>query len=184
GVHENERGVHENERGVHENEQSTNNQNKQSKQIIKNNNKPGPQITDPVTLPLVGLTERQKEEAGEKLAQLSQEQRNIAIQSFNKAVSTNTVKTPAALMNGLINLGLKNGLEAIKTVEPIPMTQTPKKPVITDKERENTRLEIMKAFVANKKADLLKEFAERGCVSSRALGTIIEPDLRLAGLFD
>ncbi|MDD1607534.1 MAG: hypothetical protein LUQ18_03360, partial [Methylococcaceae bacterium] len=35
GVHENERGVHENERGVHENEQSTNNQNKQSKQIIK-----------------------------------------------------------------------------------------------------------------------------------------------------
>ena len=36
----------------------------------------------------------------------------------------------------------------------------------------------------DKKADLLKEFAERGCVSSRALGTIIEPDLRLAGLFD
>jgi hypothetical protein len=155
-----------------------------NKKTNNNNNTPDPQIAAPVTLPLVGLTEHQKEEAGEKLAQLSPEQRNIAIQSFNKAISTNTVKTPAALMNRLINLGLKNGLEAVKTVEPIPMTQSPKKPVITDKEREATRLEVMKAFVANKKADLLKEFAERGCVSSRALGTIIEPDLRLAGLFD
>jgi plasmid replication initiation protein len=60
----------------------------------------------------------------------------------------------------------------------------PIKPEISLKEHENSRLAVIKAFVANKKEDLLKEFAARGCVSSRALGTIIEHDLRLAGLFD
>jgi plasmid replication initiation protein len=60
----------------------------------------------------------------------------------------------------------------------------PIKPEISLKEYENSRLEVIKAFVANKKEDLLKEFAVRGCVSNNALGTIIEHDLRLAGLFD
>ncbi|MDD1606973.1 MAG: replication initiation protein [Methylococcaceae bacterium] len=74
--------------------------------------------------------------------------------------------------------------EANKTPAPITTTTTPKKPEISLKEHENSRLEVIKALVANKKADLLKEFAERGCVSSKAFGTIIEADLKLAGLFD
>ena len=140
-------------------------------------------VNEILLLSLVGLNEKQKTEASKKLANLSPDQRNLAIQIFNKTVSAGNVKSsPMALLNQLVNLGLENGLEPIITVQPIPAAiQTP---VITLKERENTRLEVIKALVMNKKADLLKEFKERGCVISRALGTIIEPDLRLAGLFD
>jgi hypothetical protein len=143
-------------------------------------------VNEILLLSLVGLTEIQTREASKKLAKLSSNQRDLAIQIFNKTVSAGGVKSsPMALLNQLVNLGLENGLEPIRTIQPIPTTpQTPKTPVITDKERENTRIECIKAFVASKKADLLKEFSERGCVISRAFGTIIEPDLKLAGLFD
>lgn len=153
---------------------------------LEPSNNPVKPVNEILLLSLVGLNEKQKTEASKKLANLSPDQRNLAIQIFNKTVSAGNVKSsPMALLNQLVNLGLENGLEPIITVQPIPAAiQTPQTPVITLKERENTRLEVIKALVMNKKADLLKEFKERGCVISRALGTIIEPDLRLAGLFD
>ncbi len=42
---------------------------------------------------------------------------------------------------------------------------------------------MIKAFLLAKKTELLKEFAENGFVTSRAFDTIIEPDLKAAGLF-
>lgn len=139
-----------------------------------------------LSLSLVGLTEKQNREASVKLAKLSPEQATIAIQMFNQTVASGKIKkSPMALFNQLVNLGLTNDLELPVGVEPMPSpTQTVKTPVINEKERERTRLEVIKAFVSSKKSELLKEFAENGFVTSRAFGTIIEPDLKAAGLFD
>ena len=60
----------------------------------------------------------------------------------------------------------------------------PAAPTMTMEERERVRSESIKAMVDRKKADLLAEFSEKGYVTSKAFGTIIEPDLRAAGLFD
>jgi hypothetical protein len=143
-------------------------------------------IGELLSLSLVGLTEKQKAEASVKLSSLSPVQRDLAIQQFNKTVSSGGVKsTPMALLNRLVNLGLQNALESPQIIQPIPsLHPTPKTPAITLEQRENTRAECLKAFVINKKADLLAEFAQKGFVVSRAFGTIIEPDLKLAGLFD
>lgn len=143
-------------------------------------------VNEILSLSLIGLNEKQTAEASSKLAKLSPEQRNRAIDSFNKTVASGKVKsTPMALLNQLVNIGLRNGLESAKAVEAIPeVAQTSKKPVMTLKERESSRLECIKVFVTGKKAELLKEFSERGFIMNRTFGTIIEPDLRLAGLFD
>lgn len=139
-------------------------------------------------LSLLSLSEEQKLEASKKLAALSPLQRDLAIQIFNKTVSQGGVKSsPMALLNQLVNLGLKNALEPLKVNEPlvntVQVTKTAQKPV-SDKELRSTRLEVIRAFVLSKKEELKKEFLERGFVTSKALGVIIEPDLRLAGLFD
>jgi len=60
----------------------------------------------------------------------------------------------------------------------------PAAPTMTMEERERVRLESIKAMVDRKKPDLLAEFSQKGFVMSNAFGTIIEPDLRAAGLFD
>jgi hypothetical protein len=150
------------------------------------NNTPEPQAAAPITQTLVvGLTERQKEKASEQLAQLSPDQQGIAIQSFNKKMVSGEMKSPMAYLNVLVEKGLKNGLEAAGMTKSIQtLTPTPKIPEIDHKAREKLRLECIKAFVANKKDDLLKEFAEHGFVTSRGMGMIIEPDLKAAGLFD
>ncbi|MDD1608694.1 MAG: hypothetical protein LUQ18_09415 [Methylococcaceae bacterium] len=143
-------------------------------------------IGDILSLSLVGLTEKQKAESSVKLGSLSPVQRDLVIQQFNKTVASGGVKsTPMALLNRLFNLGLENALESPQITKPIPsLRPTPKVPEITLKQRENTRAECLKAFVINKKADLLAEFAQKGFVVSKAFGTIIEPDLKQAGLFD
>lgn len=64
------------------------------------------------------------------------------------------------------------------------LTPTPKTPTMTMEERERVRSESIKSMVDRKKADLLAEFSEKGFVNSKAFGTIIEADLKLAGLFD
>ena len=52
-------------------------------------------------------------------------------------------------------------------------------------ESEAHRVSVIKHFVSKNKEKYLKEFKERGCVSIHGIsGVVIEPDLRLAGLFD
>jgi hypothetical protein len=147
---------------------------------------PTKSVSEILSLSLVGLTEQQKAEAAIKLSSLSSAQRDIAIQQFNKTVSSGGVKsTPMALFHKLVNLGLQNGLESPQNIQPIPsLHPTPKTPTISVEQRNNTRIELLKAFVMNKKADLLAEFAQKGCVMTNSFGVVIEPDLRLAGLFD
>ncbi len=66
-----------------------------------------------VLLPLSGLNERQVKEASKKLAQLSPDQREIAIQSFNQTAERGRIKRPMALINELFNLGLDNELNRL-----------------------------------------------------------------------
>ena len=146
-----------------------------------------PQTSTPIISLAEGLTKRQKEEAREKLAQLSPEQQSIAIQSFNKAVEGNTAKSPAALMNRLINLGLKNGLETTQMAKPMQTpTQTPKTPAMSDKDYRSARIEVIKALISDpeRKERFLNEFKEKGAVYHGAAGgAIMKPDLEAAGLF-
>ncbi|MFI3219261.1 MAG: RepB family plasmid replication initiator protein [Methylococcales bacterium] len=52
-------------------------------------------------------------------------------------------------------------------------------------ESEAHRVSVIKHFVSKNKEKYLKEFKERGCVSIHGIsGVVIEPDLKLAGLFD
>lgn len=138
---------------------------------------------------LLSLDKSQKELATKKLLALSPDQRKIAIDSFNKTVASGNVEsTPMKLFNGLIRLGLKNALEPSKAPEPMSTTsqvQTmPRKPQITPEQHNNTRLEVIKAFIANKKTEFLAEFNRNRFVDIRGVGIVIESDLRLAGLFD
>ena len=139
-----------------------------------------------LSLSLVGLTEKQNYEASLKLSTLSPTQRDLAIQAFNKTVSAGAVKSsPMALLNKLVNLGLENAIESPQAAKPmLPLPQIKKTPEMTLEQRENTRLELLKALVMRKKADFLTEFNQKGFVSTNAFGTVIEPDLRAAGLFD
>jgi plasmid replication initiation protein len=86
-----------------------------------------------------------------------------------------TLKQSAKIHNAVdLMISLKSGLASQKAIEAL----------LDNQERESTRLEVIKAFVSSKKPDLLKEFEQVGFVTSKAFGTIIEPDLRAAGLFD
>jgi hypothetical protein len=90
-----------------------------------------------------------------------------------------------ALLNQLVNLGLKNALELPKVAESVQyITPSLKTPPVDLKAVQDGRLEVIKGIVSVKKSDLLKEFLEHGFVTTKSLGIVIEPDLRLAGLFD
>ena len=131
-----------------------------------------------ITQTLVQLTERQKIEVGEQLAQLTPEQQYIAVQSVNAAVSSGEVtNTPMALINGLIKKGLKNELEPIKATQTAQAIQSP----VTVKK---TRLEVIKAEVSKRKNELLAAFKKSRAVFIQGEGMVYEDDLKLAGLFD
>jgi|GEM_PF-233257 len=52
-------------------------------------------------------------------------------------------------------------------------------------ESEAHRISVINFFVSKNKAEYLEEFNKRGCVSINGIsGVVIEPDLKLAGLFD
>jgi hypothetical protein len=128
--------------------------------------------------PLVGLTPRQNETVSEQLAQLTPEQQAIAVQSFNVTVSSGKVtSTPMALISGLIKKGLRNELEPIKSTQTAQATQTPA-------DKTKARLEVIKCYVAIKKADCLKQFEKSRAVFINGVGTVYPEDLKLAGLFD
>ena len=220
GVHNGERGVHNGERGVHDREHSTNNHNKQSQQIINNNNsetiipnnhdgsvlpsssslkenkhqkEKGKNV---VLFPLIGLDEKQKAEASKKLAQLSQEQRDIAIEMFNNTAQQGRIKkSPMALLNQLVNMGLNNELEAptdvfnaMPTHTPTNDIKTPVEPVMNkeeEKEKEKAqRIRIAKQFIEKNKDAMLNDFSRIGAVYIGGHGAFFEPELRAAGLFD
>lgn len=152
-----------------------------NKKTNNNNNPPDPQPAAPITLPLVGLTEHQKEIVSEQLTQLSPEQQNIAVQSFNRTVSSGKVEsTPMALISGLIKKGLRNELEPIKATQTAQAMQSPE----TVENKQKARLEIIKHYVTTKKADLLKEFERTRAVLIKGVGVVYPDDLKLAGLFD
>ena len=147
-----------------------------------------------ILFPLVGLDEKQKAEASKKLAQLSQEQRDIAIEMFNNTAQQGRIKkSPMALLNQLVNMGLNNELEAPTDVfNPIPTndTKTPVEPVMSEeeaKEKEKAqRIRIAKQYImkeANKEA-MLNDFKRIGAVYIGGHGAFFEPELRAAGLFD
>ena len=151
-----------------------------------------------VLFPLVGLDEKQKAEASKKLAQLSQEQRDIAIEMFNNTAQQGRIrKSPMALLNQLVNMGLNNELEAPTDIfNPMPTNtaindiKTHSEPVISEEEakaREKAqRIKIAKQYIAketNKEA-MLNDFKRIGAVYIGGHGAFFEPELRAAGLFD
>jgi len=142
-----------------------------------------------LSLSLSGLNEKQKTEASKKLAKLSPNQRDLAVQVFNKTVSAGGVKSsPMALLNQLVNLGLENRLEQTNKVEPIQVTpQKPQKPTISDKDYRSSRIEMIKVLINDpkRKECFLNEFNEKGYAFHNAAGgAIMKPDLEAAGLFD
>jgi hypothetical protein len=118
---------------------------------------------------LVKLTQ-----ACKKLATLSADQRDIAIQSFNKKIVSGGMKSPLAYLNTLVEKGLKNSLGATNAEQPI---QTPANDV-------NARLEVIRLFVSMKKPDFLKEFNKNRAVYIKNVGVIYTEELKAAGLFD
>jgi hypothetical protein len=123
---------------------------------------------------LKGLDESQKAEACKKLAELPADQRDIAISSFNKKIASGEIKTPMAYLNALIEKGLKNGLQAAKTAQPI---QTPAKD-------GKTRLEVIQHFVVKHKTQFLSDFEKNRAVFIQGIGVLYKDELKLAGLFD
>jgi len=147
-------------------------------EITKNyNNTPDPQNAA-LTQQLVGLTERQKEMVGEDLAKLTQEQKNIAVQSFNITVSSGKVNnSPMALMSGLIKKGLRNELEPIKATQTAQAMQSPET-------AQKTRLDVIKTEISKRKNELLEEFKKKRAVFIQGEGMFYPDDLKIAGLFD
>ena len=64
-------------------------------------------------------------------------------------------------------------------------TPSPKTPTLTNKEQNNMRIEVIKSLINKNKAFYLEEFNKKSFVTIKGInGAIIEPDLKLAGLFD
>ena len=149
-----------------------------------------------VLFPLVGLDEKQKAEASKKLAQLSQEQRDIAIEMFNNTTQQGRIKkSPMALLNQLVNMGLNNELEAPTAVFNPMSTQTttneiktPVEPVISEEEAKARdmaqRIRIAKQYMEKNKEAMLNDFKRIGAAYIGGHGAFFEPELRAAGLFD
>lgn len=141
-------------------------------------------------LPLSGLNERQVKEASKKLTQLSPDQREIAIHSFNQTAERGRIKRPMALIHELVNLGLENKLEPPLSAFNQNPTPTPTQELKTHSEannedsRKETLLEILKIKVAKHKPSMLAEFQRIRAVHIPSLGVIYEDDLAAAGLFD
>lgn len=143
-----------------------------------------------VLLPLSGLNERQAKEASKKLAQLSQEQREIAIMMFNQTAELGRIRKPMALVNQLVNLGLNNELEPPLNAfnqnpnpNPNPELKTHSEANNEDSRRE-TLLAILKDKVARHKERMLADFLKNRALFIKGLGVMYEDDLRAAGLFD
>lgn len=67
----------------------------------------------------------------------------------------------------------------------IKKTPAPKTPTATNKEQNDMRIEVIKSLINKNKAFYLEEFNRRSFVTIKGInGAIIEPDLKLAGLFD
>jgi len=72
-----------------------------------------------------------------------------------------------------------------KTPIPKTTTATPKTPTETNKEQNDMRIEVIKSLINKNKAFYLEEFNRKGFVAIKGInGAVIEPDLKLAGLFD
>ena len=143
-----------------------------------------------VLLPLSGLNERQAKEASKKLSQLSPDQREIAIMTFNQTAELGRIRKPMALVNQLVNLGLNNELEpplnAFNQNPTFTLTQELKTPVAVNNEdsRKETELEVLKLKVAKHKPKMLDDFKRIGAVHIHGLGVFYKDDLAAAGLFD
>jgi len=75
------------------------------------------------------------------------------------------------------------------TKTPVPKTKTttatPKTPIATNKEKNDMRIDVIKSLINKDKAFYLEEFNRKSFVTIKGInGAIIEPDLKLAGLFD
>ena len=140
-----------------------------------------------ILLPLSGLNERQAKEASKKLAQLSLDQREIAITMFNQTAELGRIRKPMALVNQLVNLGLNNELEpplnAFNQYTPSQAIKTPVEANIEDSRRE-TVLEILKDKVTRHKARMIEDFKRNRFILIDGLGVFYDEDLRAAGLFD
>ena len=153
-------------------------------------------VKNVVLFPLIGLDEKQKAEASKKLAQLSQEQRDIAIEMFNNTAQQGRIKkSPMALLNQLVNMGLNNELEAPTSVfNPIPAhtptneIKTPVEPVMSEEEAKAKdrarRIRIAKQHMEKNKEAMLNDFKRIGAAYIGGHGAFFEPELRAAGLFD
>lgn len=147
-----------------------------------------------VLLPLSGLNERQTKEASKKLAQLSPDQREIAIMTFNQTAELGRIRKPMALVNQLVNLGLNNELEPPLNAFNQNPTPTPTQELKTHSEANNeasnedyrreTILEVLKLKVAKYKNKMLAEFQRNRAVFIQGLGVFYKDDLAAAGLFD
>src|SRR5574343_1509082 len=133
-----------------------------------------------VLLPLTGLNERQAKEASKKLAQLSPDQREIAIMTFNQTAELGRIRKPMALVNQLVNLGLNNELEPPLNAFNQNPTPTPTQELKTHSEANNeasnedsrreTILEVLKLKVAKYKDKMLAEFQRNRAVFIQGLG--------------
>lgn len=143
-----------------------------------------------VLFPLSGLNERQAKEASKKLAQLSSDQREIAIMMFNQTAELGRIRKPMALVNQLVNLGLNNELEppvnAFNQNPSLTPAQELKTPVAANLEdsRKETEMEVLKLRIAKYKNKMLAEYKQKRAVFIQGLGVFYQDDLAAAGLFD
>ncbi|CAG1005308.1 hypothetical protein MTYP_03246 [Methylophilaceae bacterium] len=151
------------------------------------------------------LTESEKAEVNKKLASLSQEQRDIAIQ----AISTANMEDDIVYIRGILSRGMKGELKPFKSSSKQKgnTTHNPKQetlftpisgennavsneePVSEEEAKARDRAErirIAKKYIekgANKEV-MLNDFKRMSAVYIGGHGAFFEPELRAAGLFD
>lgn len=136
------------------------------------------------------LTEREKADANKKLANLSPDQRDIAIQAIKSA----NMDSDMAYINGLYERGIKGELKPFRKTSkhtPNPKQETLFTPVSGENNagneedsRRETTLEILKLKVAKYKDRMLAEYKQKRAVFIQGLGVFYTDDLAAAGLFD
>ena len=141
------------------------------------------------------LTESEKADANKKLAQLSPEQREIAIQAIKSA---NQIDSDMAYINGLYERGIKGELKPFKkrnnvtpASTPAPVQESLLAPISDEnnaandeQSRRETILEILKDKISRHKARMLEDFKKNRYIFVRGLGAVYQEDLAAAGLFD
>lgn len=113
----------------------------------------------------------------EKVARIGETHEEAAVRINRKKATKKTpspITTPTSIADHIEKISIKKPQPAAPVVSLSSMAES-----------EAHRINVINFFISKDKEKYLKELKEKGCVSIHGIsGVVIEPDLRLAGLFD